>query len=173
MTNTSTRSTNTEFCNRCEEAADLLANGWPGRAVVQQLSRRYQVSPQAARAYVREGRILLIQSVGLDNRAAMFAQVFAGLQMDRIEAREQGNSSAAVGASKAMANMLKQLADLDPMRDFENAFMHAAAPTLNNNRGSMPRVSINTYREDLEIPEEVVKLWEAERDADVKEEPPF
>lgn len=173
MTTTSTRSSSTDYMNRCEEAADLLANGWPGRAVVQQLANKYRVSPQAARGYVREGRVLLIQSVGIDNRAAMFAQVFAGLQMDRIEARQNGNSSAAVGASKAMANMLKQLADLDPMRDFETAFMQAAATTLNNNRGGIPRVSINTYREDLEVDEEQLDAWETERNARNTEEHPF
>ena len=103
----------------------------------------------------------------------MFAQVFAGLQMDRIEARNNGNSSAAVGASKAMAGMLKQLADIDPLRDFETAFMQTAASSLNNNRGRIPRVSVNAPAEDLALSEEELKEWEARLDAQVPEEPPF
>ena len=139
---TQQRSTQEEFQIRCEDAADLLAEGYPGRGVVKLLSTKYNVTPQQARAYVREGRKLLIESVGVENRAALFSQVFAGLQMDRLEARQSGNSSAAVGASKAMVQMLKQLADIDPMRDFENKFMETVAPGLNNNRGSIPRTSI-------------------------------
>ena len=173
MTTTATRSTAAIFDARCEHAADLLAEGWNGRAVVQQLARTYDVSSQSARAYVREGRKLLIESIGIDNRAAMFAQVFAGLQMDRIEARNSGNSSAAVGASKAMAGMLKQLADIDPLRDFETAFMQTAASALNNNRGRIPRVSVNAPAEDLALSEEELKEWEARLDAQVPEEPPF
>jgi hypothetical protein len=173
MTTTPTRSTAAIFEARCEQAADLLADGWNGRAVVHQLAKAYGVSSQSARAYVREGRKLLIESIGIENRAAMFAQVFAGLQMDRIEARNSGNSSAAVGASKAMAGMLKQLVDLDPMRDFENAFMQASASTLNNNRGRIPRVSVTAPAEDLALSEEELREWEARLDAQVPEEPPF
>jgi hypothetical protein len=92
----------------------------------------------------------------------MFSQVFSGLQIDRMEARHSGNSSAAVGASKAMVQMLKQLADIDPMRDFENKFMETVAPGLNNNRGSIPRASIA----DLEVLSE-------QFDSDIPEEPPF
>ena len=50
-----TRSTNAETEARCEEAADLLAEGHPGRWVVKHLATKYNVSPQSARAYVRKG----------------------------------------------------------------------------------------------------------------------
>jgi hypothetical protein len=156
------RSTQEELEERYETAADLLAEGWPGRSVVKQLAMKYKVTPQQARSYVRKGRELLVESVGVENRASMFSQVFAGLQLDRMEARHNGNSSAAVGASKAMVQMLKQLSDIDPMRDFENKFMETVAPGLNNNRGSIPRVSI----EELE---ELAKRF----DSDIPEEPPF
>jgi hypothetical protein len=156
------RSTQEELEERYETAADLLAEGWPGRSVVKQLAMKYKVTPQQARSYVRKGRELLVESVGVENRASMFSQVCAGLQLDRMEARHNGNSSAAVGASKAMVQMLKQLSDIDPMRDFENKFMETVAPGLNNNRGSIPRVSI----EELE---ELAKRF----DSDIPEEPPF
>jgi len=146
------RSTKEELLDRYEQAASLLAEGWPGHAVVSQLTQRFDVTPQQARTYVREGRKLLIESVGVENRACMFAQVFTGLQMDRMEARQNGNSSAAVGASKAMVQLLKQLTEIDPMRDFETAFMTAVAPHLNNNKGSIPREKIDLNQPADEIP---------------------
>ena len=74
------------------------------------------MSPQAARGYVRKGRELLVEAVAPQDRAFMFAQVLAGLQQDRLDAKEAGNISAQVGASKAMVNHLKQIAHIDPMR---------------------------------------------------------
>lgn len=144
------RSTKEELLDRYEQAANLLAEGWPGCAVVSQLSQRFDVTPQQARTYVREGRKLLIESIGVENRAALFAQVFTGLQIDRMEARKEGNRTAAVSASKAMVQMLNQLPKIDPMRDFENAFMTAVAPHLNNNKDSIPREKIDLHQDNEE-----------------------
>ena len=60
-----------------------------------------------------------------------------------MDAREAGNHSAATGASKAMAQLLRTLGDIDPMRDFENEFqlmkrMHTRP---------IPRVSISETEE--------------------------
>lgn len=136
------RCTKEQLQERQEKACDLLAEGWPSHAVVKQLSTEYKVTEQQARDYVRCGRQLLIEAVGVEDRAAMFAQVLTNLQLDRMEARQAGNSSAAVGASKAMVQLLRQLGEIDPMRDFERAFMEAAAvkPTKMD---KIPRVSIN------------------------------
>lgn len=147
-----TRTTKEEFDNRCEEAADLLAEGHPGRVVVKKLSERYGVTPQAARTYVRRGEELAKESVPVHDRAFLFAQTFAGLQADRMDAREAGNINAQVGASKQLVQMLKLISDIDPMRDFEAAFMRAAAPHFNNNKGSIPRESITLATPDSEAP---------------------
>ena len=147
------RSTKEELLDRHEQAANLLAEGWPGHSVVDQLSKRFDVTPQQARTYVREGRKLLIESIGVENRAALFAQVFTGLQIDRMEARKEGNRTAAVSASKAMVQMLNQLPKIDPMRDFENAFMTAVAPHLSNNKESIPREKIDLSQDsEQEVP---------------------
>ena len=116
---------------RVEEAANLLSEGWPGRRIVKELADKYEVSAQSARSYVRKGRELLVEAVAPQDRAFMFAQVLAGLQQDRLDAKEAGNISAQVGASKAMVNHLKQIAHIDPMRDFEQAFFEAAASRYN------------------------------------------
>ena len=145
---TSTRTTKEEFDNRCEEAADLLAEGHPGRVVVKKLSERYNVTPQAARTYVRRGEELAKESVPVHDRAFLFAQTFAGLQADRMDAREAGNINAQVGASKQLVQMLKLIGDIDPMRDFETAFMQTAAAHLNNNKGSIPRDRVSVRTDD-------------------------
>ena len=76
----------------------------------------------------------------------MFAQVLAGLQQDRLDAKEAGNISAQVGASKAMVNHLKQIAHIDPMRDFEQAFFEAAATSAT---ASDPKVYIKKHAQEL------------------------
>jgi len=138
------RATKEELQARYEAAADLLAEGFPGRVVVKKLSEKFSVTPQQARAYVREGEKLAKEAVPVHDRAFLFAQTFAGLQADRIDARDAGNINAQVGASKQLVQMLKLISDIDPMRDFETAFMHAAAPSLNNNRGKFERIYTST-----------------------------
>lgn len=147
------RSTNEQLLERQEEAANLLSEGWPARHVVKVLAEKYGVSPQQARSYVRQGRALLVEAVAPEDRAFMFAQVLACLQQDRMDAKEAGNISAQVGASKAMVNHLKQIAHIDPMRDFERAFVEAASKQT----GSIPRTHV--------IKEERAQRLEQELDA--------
>ena len=61
-----------------------------------------------------------------------------------------------------MVQMLGQLAQLDPMRDFEEQFLRAASPFMNNNKGTIPRTSVDLFALDeemqklmTELPEEV------------------
>jgi hypothetical protein len=136
------RSTKEEYAQRCEDAADLLAEGYPGRVVVKKLTEKFDVTPQQARSYVREGEKLAKEAVPVHDRAFLFAQTFAGLQADRIAAREAGNINAQVGASKQLVQMLKLISEIDPMRDFENAFLRAVAPNLSKGNEPIPRESI-------------------------------
>lgn len=166
------RSTKEEFNTRCEEAADLLAEGRPGRTVVKELADRYGVTPQQARTYVREGEKLTKESVPVHDRAFLFAQTFAGLQADRMDARSAGNINAQVGASKQLVQMLKLISDIDPMRDFEDAFMRTAASHLNNNKGSIPRVKLSKEA-DKQGYTTVEITDEEELNATLPEEPPY
>ena len=141
-----TRSNIDEFQARVEEAANLLSEGWPGRRIVKELAVKHGVSEQSARSYVRKGRELLVEAVAPQDRAFMFAQVLAGLQQDRLDAKEAGNISAQVGASKAMVNHLKQIAHIDPMRDWEQAFVEAAASA---STGKIPKIRVNKQGQEL------------------------
>ena len=153
-----TRSTNEQLEARVEEAANLLSEGWPGRRIVKELADKYDVSPQAARTYVRRGRELLVEAVAPQDRAFMFAQVLAGLQQDRLDAKEAGNISAQVGASKAMVNHLKQIAHIDPMRDWEQAFVEAAASA---STGKIPKICVNKQGQELAIQQALDNLGKA------------
>ena len=53
---TNFRSTNEEKEKRINYAADQLAKGERSMVIVKKLSRKYTVSPQQAREFVREGR---------------------------------------------------------------------------------------------------------------------
>ena len=160
------RSTNEQLLERQEEAANLLSEGWPGRHVVKTLAEKYGVSPKQARSYVREGRQLLVESVAPQDRAFMFAQVLTCLQQDRMDAKEAGNISAQVGASKAMVNHLKQIAHIDPMRDFEHAFIEAAA----RQTGRPPRTHIIKEERAQRLEQELDALG---NDASLNELAPF
>jgi hypothetical protein len=144
------RSTNEQLLERQEEAAN----------------EKYGVSPQQARSYVREGRQLLVESVAPQDRAFMFAQVLTCLQQDRMDAKEAGNISAQVGASKAMVNHLKQIAHIDPMRDFEHAFIEAAA----RQTGRPPRTHIIKEERAQRLEQELDALG---NDASLNELAPF
>ena len=87
----------------------------------------------------------------------MFAQVLAGLQQDRLDAKEAGNISAQVGASKAMVNHLKQIAHIDPMRDWEQAFVEAAA---DSSKGNIPRIRIKQQEQELAMQQAIKNLGE-------------
>ena len=158
-----TRSTNEQFEARVEEAANLLSEGWPGRRIVKELADKYEVSPQSARSYVRKGRELLVEAVAPQDRAFMFAQVLAGLQQDRLDAKEAGNISAQVGASKAMVNHLKQIAHIDPMRDWEQAFVEAAA---SSSTGEIPKILVNKQGQELAMQQAWEKLGKAKEAAE-------
>ena len=56
---TNYRSTNEEKEQRINYAADQLAKGERSMVIVKKLAKRYSVSPQQARDYVREGRKVL------------------------------------------------------------------------------------------------------------------
>ena len=143
---------------RIEEAANLLSEGWPGRRIVKELANKYEVSAQSARSYVRKGRELLVEAVAPQDRAFMFAQVLAGLQQDRLDAKEAGNISAQVGASKAMVNHLKQIAHIDPMRDWEQAFVEAAA---SRSTGKIPREHVKKHAQKIAMQQALDNLGKA------------
>ena len=99
---TNQRSTNAELEQRHERAADLLSRGTPTHQVVKMLAEEFEVSERQARDYVAQGKILLVNSVDPEQKTFMIIQTMECLKEDRLAARDAGNLSAAVGASKGL-----------------------------------------------------------------------
>ena len=85
------RSTNEEKEQRINYAADQLAKGERSMVIVKKLAKKYSVSPQQARDYVREGRKVLTDSIAPNDRAFIFSKVMSCLEQDRLDARDQEN----------------------------------------------------------------------------------
>ena len=153
---TNQRSTNAELEQRYERAADLLSRGTPSQLVVKMLAEQYEVTERQAREYVSQGKTLLVQSVDPAEKTFMICQTMECLKEDRLAAREAGNLSAAVGASKGLIKTTELLIkhqredewekmwDEDLDQDTKETFKEwiksgmPKAPT-----GKIPRQSIN------------------------------
>jgi len=178
---TNQRSTNAELEQRHERAADLLSRGTPTHQVVKMLAEEFEVSERQARDYVAQGKILLVNSVDPEQKTFMIIQTMECLKEDRLAARDAGNLSAAVGASKGLIKTTELLIKhqredewqkmwdeeldqdtKDAFRDWVKAGM-PKAPT-----GKIPRQSIN----DLDrMDNKYVHPWD--RHIKNQDNPPF
>ena len=149
---------------RYVKAATLLADGHPSHTVVQLLASTYEISPQQAREYVREGKKLLVKDVDPDDKTFMISSLMHNLKQDRLAARQSNNFSAAVGADKAMAQVIKLLIQYqreeDPMKmwgeELEYAFKDYVKDKLKPASGKIPR----TKHSDLDRFEKYVHPWD-------------
>ena len=163
MTNTK-RATKEQLQERIERAANLLSEGHPSHDVVQKLAVIYEVSPQQARDYVREGKKLVRESVDPDDKTFMICSVIDNLKRDRLAAIENNNLSAAVGADKATIQVIKLLIqhqrEEDPMKmwgeEMEYAFQDYVKEKLKPASGKIPRAK----HSDLDRFEEYVHPWD-------------
>ena len=163
MTNTK-RATKEQLQERIERAANLLSEGHPSHDVVQKLAVIYEVSPQQARDYVREGKKLVRESVDPDDKTFMICSVIDNLKRDRLAAIENNNLSAAVGADKATIQVIKLLIqhqrEEDPMKmwgeEIQYAFQDYVKEKLKPASGKIPR----SKHSDLRRFEKYVHPWD-------------
>ena len=166
----SKRATNAELEQRSERAADLLSRGTPSQLVVKMLAQEYEVTERQARDYVSQGKTLLVKSVDPEDKTFMICQTMECLKEDRLAAREAGNLSAAVGASKGLIKTTELLIkhqredewekmwDEELDQDTKEAFkewIKAGMPKAKT--GKIPRQSIN----DLDRMDKYVHPWDA------------
>ena len=85
---TNYRSTNEEKEQRINEAADELAKGKRAMDVSKRLAKKYSVSIQQAREYVRSAKPVLTESISPNDRAYIFSKVMSCLEQDRLDARK-------------------------------------------------------------------------------------
>ena len=118
---TNTRSTNEEKEQRINYAADQLAKGERSMVIVKKLAKRYSVSPQQARDYVREGRKVLTDSIAPNDRAFIFSKVMSCLEQDRLDARDQENLKEQGKATGGMVKMVGMLTTIDQVGCWDDA----------------------------------------------------
>ena len=119
---TNQRATNEEKEQRINYAADQLAKGERSMVIVKKLSKRYSVSPQQARDYVREGRKLLTDSIAPNDRAFIFSKVMSCLEQDRLDARDQENLKEQGKATGGMVKMVGMLTTIDQVGCWDDAY---------------------------------------------------
>ena len=119
---TNTRSTNEEKEQRINYAADQLAKGERSMVIVKKLAKRYSVSPQQARDYVREGRKVLTDSIAPNDRAFIFSKVMSCLEQDRLDARKEENLKEQTKSTGGMVKMVGLLTSIDQVGSWDSAY---------------------------------------------------
>lgn len=122
------RSSKAQLQDRHETAAELLAAGWSPAAVACQLADRYGVTRRMARQYVAAGRAILSSSYGVtDFCESVLTQTLSQLQTVAVEAQQNGNYPAAVGALRTITRILEISTKLQPYGAVDRALTLAVA----------------------------------------------
>lgn len=118
---TNFRSTNEEKEQRINYAADQLAKGERSMVIVKKLAKKYNVSPQQARDYAREGRKVLTDSIAPNDRAFIFSKVMSCLEQDRLDARKDENLKDQTKSTAGMVKMVSLLTSIDQVGSWDSA----------------------------------------------------
>ena len=116
------RSTNEEKDLRINEAADQLAKGKRAMDISKKLSKKYNVSIQQAREYVRAAKPVLTDSIAPNDRAFIFSKVMNCLEQDRLDARDQENLKEQTKSTGGMVKMVGLLTSIDQVGSWDSAY---------------------------------------------------
>ena len=118
---TNYRSTNEEKEQRINEAADELAKGKRAMDVSKKLAKKYNVSIQQAREYVRSAKPVLTESISPNDRAYIFSKVMSCLEQDRLDARKDENLKDQTKSTAGMVKMVSLLTSIDQVGSWDSA----------------------------------------------------
>ena len=116
------RSTNEELDIRINEAADQLAKGKRAMDISKKLAKKYNVSIQQAREYVRAAIPVLTDSIAPNDRAFIFSKVMNCLEQDRLDARDQENLKEQTKSTGGMVKMVGLLTTIDQVGSWDSAY---------------------------------------------------
>ena len=116
------RSTNEELDIRINEAADQLAKGKRAMDISKKLAKKYNVSIQQAREYVRAAKPVLTDSIAPNDRAFIFSKVMSCLEQDRLDARDQENLKEQTKSTGGMVKMVGLLTTIDQVGSWDSAY---------------------------------------------------
>ena len=118
---TTTRSNNEQMEERINYAADELAKGKRAMDISKKLAKKYNVSIQQARDYVRQAKPILTQSISPNDRAFIFSKVMSCLEQDRLDARNEENLKEQTRSTGGMVKMVSLLTSIDQVGSRDNA----------------------------------------------------
>ena len=118
---TTTRSNNEQMEERINYAADELAKGKRAMDISKKLAKKYNVSIQQARDYVRQAKPILTQSISPNDRAFIFSKVMSCLEQDRLDARNEENLKEQTRSTGGMVKMVSLLTSIDQVGSWNNA----------------------------------------------------
>ena len=116
------RSTNEELDLRINEAADQLAKGKRAMDISKKLAKKYNVSIQQARDYVRQAKPVLTEAISPNDRAFIFSKVMNCLEQDRLDARDQENLKEQTKSTGGMVKMVGLLTTIDQVGSWDSAY---------------------------------------------------
>ena len=118
---TTTRSNNEQMEERINYAADELAKGKRAMDISKKLAKKYNVSIQQARDYVRQAKPILTQSISPNDRDFIFSKVMSCLEQDRLDARNEENLKEQTRSTGGMVKMVSLLTSIDQVGSWDNA----------------------------------------------------
>ena len=118
---TTTRSNNEQMEERINYAADELAKGKRAMDISKKLAKKYNVSIQQERDYVRQPKPILTQSISPNDRAFIFSKVMSCLEQDRLDARNEENLKEQTRSTGGMVKMVSLLTSIDQVGSWDNA----------------------------------------------------
>ena len=119
---TTYRSTNEEKQQRINFAADELAKGKRAMDISKKLAKKYNVSIQQARDYVRQAKPVLTESISPNDRAFIFSKVMNCLEQDRLDARDQENLKEQTRSTGGMVKMVSLLTTIDQVGCWDDSY---------------------------------------------------
>ena len=152
---TNYRSTNEEKEQRINYAADELAKGKRAMDISKKLAKKYNVSIQQARDYVRQAKPILTESIAPNDRAFIFSKVMSCLEQDRLDARDQENLKEQGKATGGMVKMVGMLTTIDQVGSWDDAYNNHLFKNFSEAKQKVKHSDLDALDNDLpegEIP---------------------
>ena len=169
MTN---RSTNAELQEKYEFAAQLIGEGHSKSQIVKTLVEKYDVTPQQARTYKKEGAKLFKETIYEDGTVADAVEleyfvILDNLKEDRLRAAEDENWTAVASINKTRLKLVDMARTIDPGsswdKELDDYYVQACKEHIDDKlkprSGKIPRKPISTGWE-TNATEEEIKDWE-------------
>ena len=154
MTN---RSTNEELQERYEFAAQLIGEGHSRSQLVKALVEEYEVTPQQARTYKREGAKIFKETIYEDGTVSDAVEleyfvILDNLKEDRLRAAEDENWTAVASINKTRLKLVDMARTIDPGsswdKELDDYYVQACKEHIDDKlkprSGKIPRKPINT-----------------------------